>query len=78
MFKGVGNEDLDKFWFVAKAVWEAQGIMDDQMKKATLVSAFQDCALTWYIKYCTDNPMSALADIQTTLNKEFSRPKSEA
>ena len=23
MFKGVGNEYLDQFWFVAKAVWEA-------------------------------------------------------
>ena len=78
VFKGVGNEDLDQFWFVAKAVWEAQGIMDDQMKKATLVSAFQDHALTWYIKYSTDNPTSTLADIQTALNRKFSGPKSQA
>lgn len=33
---------------------------------------------TWYIKYFNDNPNVALAKIQTTLNKEFSRPKSEA
>ena len=33
---------------------------------------------TWYNKYCTDNPMSALVDIQAALNKEFSRTKSEA
>jgi len=38
--------------------------MDDQMKKKTLVIAFQDHTLMWYIKYCTDNPMSALEDIQ--------------
>ncbi len=31
----------------------------------------------WYIKYCTDNPTVALADIQTALNKEFSRPNSK-
>ena len=77
VFKGVGNEDSVQFWFVAKVVCEAQGITDDQIKKATLVSALEDCALTWYIKYCTDNPTYALADIQTTLNNEVSRPKSE-
>lgn len=32
----------------------------------------------WYIKYCTDNLKSALADIQTALNKESSRPMSKA
>ena len=46
VFKGVGNEDLDQFWFVIKAVWEAQGVMDDNIKKATLVNALQDRALT--------------------------------
>lgn len=39
MFKGVGNEDPNQFWFVVKAIWEAKRINDDQMKKATLVSA---------------------------------------
>jgi len=48
------------------------------MKKVTLVSALQDYALTWYITYYMDNLMSTLADIQTVLNKEFIRPKSEA
>ena len=47
------------------------------MKKETLVSSLQDHALMWYIRYCTDNPMSILEDIHTALNKEFSRPKSE-
>jgi len=39
VFKGVGDEDLDQFWFIAKVVWKAQGIMNDQMKKFALVSA---------------------------------------
>jgi len=60
-----------------KTIWEAQGVIDDHMKKMTLVSALQDRTLTWYIKYSNDNPNTGLADIQSALNKEFSRPKSE-
>jgi len=74
----MGNEDPDQFWFIVKVVWEAQGIMDDKMKKAMLVSTLQDRMLMWYIKYFTDNSMSMLVYIQTMLNKEFSRPKFEA
>ena len=77
LFKGLGNEDSDQFWFIVKVVWEAQGITGDHIKKSTLVSALQDCALTWYIKYSNDNPNARLVEIQTVLNKEFSRPKSK-
>ena len=59
-------------------MWEAQGIIDDQMMKETSDTALQESVLTWYIKYCIDNPTIALADIHTSLNKEFSRPTSEA
>lgn len=52
--------------------------MDDQMKKEKLVTTLREHALTLYIKYCTDNLMDSLVDIQTMLNKEFSRPNSEA
>ena len=38
IFRGVGNEDLDQFWFVVRAVWEAQGVTDENIKKATLVN----------------------------------------
>ena len=78
VFKGVGNEGLDQFWFVIKVVWEAQGSMKDNIKKSMLVSALQDRALTWYIKHSNDNPHAGIVDIQIALNKEFSRPKSEA
>jgi len=62
---------------VVKAIWEAQGAMDDSINKATLVSTLQDCALTWYIKHSNDNPNAGIVDIQAVLNKEFRRPKSE-
>lgn len=74
VFKGVGNEDPNQFWFVVKVVWEAQGVIDDNIKKATLVSALQDHALTWYIKYSNDNSNAGIMDIQVVLNRE---PKSE-
>lgn len=77
VFKGVGNEDLDQFWFVVKAVWEAQGVVDDNIKKTILVSALQDHTLTWYIKHYNDHPNVGIADIQVVLNKEFSKPKSK-
>ena len=60
-----------------KAVWEAQGVRDDNIKKATLASALQDRTLTWYIKHSNDNPNAGIADIHAVLNKKISRPKSE-
>ena len=77
MFKALGNEDLDQFWFIVRAVWEAQGVTDDHIKKVTLVSALQDRALTWYIKYSNGNSNAGVTYIQATLNREFSRLKSE-
>ena len=43
-----------------------------------MVTDLQDHALTWYIKYSNDNPNAGVADIQTALNEECSRPKYEA
>ena len=60
-----------------KAIWEAQAVTDDNIKKATMVSALQDRALTWYIKNSNDNPNVGIVDIQAALTMEFSRPKSE-
>lgn len=78
IFKGLGNDDLNRFWFIAKAIWTTQNIIDDHMNKTQLVTALQDCGKTWHIKYCTDNLMDSLADTQTTLNKEFNTPKCES
>lgn len=77
VFKGVENEDPDKFWFVVKVVWEAHKATDDNITKATLVSTLQDRALTWYIKHSSDHLNARIAEIQDVLSKEFSRPKSK-
>ena len=62
---------------MVRAVWEAQGVTYDNIKKATLVSALQDRALTWYIKHSNDHPNAGIMKIQNALNREFSQPKSE-
>ena len=33
-FKGVGDEDMDQFWFVAESVWTAQNVASDVVKRA--------------------------------------------
>ena len=60
-----------------RAVWEVQGVTNDNIKKETLFSTVQDRVLTWYIKYFNDNSNVGVADIQIMLNKEFSRPNLE-
>ena len=67
----MGSEELGRFWFVIKSVWDTQGITNNNIKKATLVSALQDRALTWYMKYSSDHPNEGLVKIQEALNKEF-------
>ena len=64
IFKGVGSKGPKQFWFVAGVVWTTQQIMDDSIKKEKLVTALQDRALTWYIKYCTNNPTATLVETQ--------------
>ena len=78
MFKGLVNEDPNQLWFIVRILWEVQGVTNDHIKKLTLVSALQDRALTWYIKYSNDSLNVRVADIQIVLNREFNRPKSEA
>lgn len=62
-FQGVGSEEPIRFWFLIKSVWDEQGIIDENIKKATLVSALQDHALTRYIKYSTNHPNEGITVI---------------
>ncbi len=78
IFKGIGSEDTKQFWFVGNAVWIVQQITDDNIKKAQLVTSPQDHTLTWYIRYYSNNPLTSLVDTKATLNKEFSKPKSDS
>jgi len=78
IFKGIGSEDTDQFWFVENDVWTTQQITNDNIKKAQLVTSLQDRALTWYINYCVDHPIAMLAKAKDALNKEFSKPNSDS
>ena len=78
VFKGLGTEDPEQFWFVADVVWKAQQITDDDMKKAQLVTVLQDRALSWYIKFCSGKPNATMLETQQALNNEFKKPKSQA
>jgi len=39
LVKGLGNEDSYQFLVLCESCMEAQGVIDDHMKKETLVSA---------------------------------------
>lgn len=51
--------------------------MDNNIKKATLVSMLQDRTLTWYIKHSKNHLNVGIEHIQIALNREFSQLKSE-
>ena len=49
--KGVGDEDMDRSWFVLDLVWIAQNVTNDTVKRAQFSLAFEDRALDWYMRY---------------------------
>ena len=75
--KGVESEDPEQFWFLVTSVWNAHGIMNDNIRKDTLDNALQDWALTWHIKYSSNHPTVGTAEIQTKLKKESRWPNLE-
>lgn len=62
---------------MVRVVWEVKGVMNDNIKKATLVSVFQDHALTWYINHSDDHLTAVIIEIHNVLNREFSWSKLE-
>ena len=51
--------------------------MDQDIRRAQLVTSFRDRALTWFMKF-SSTQNHVLADIKTTMIKEFKKPKSES
>ena len=51
VFKGTGSEDPEQFWFLCEAVWTTKNIMDQDIRRAQLVTSFRDWALTWFMKF---------------------------
>lgn len=78
IFRGLGLEDPEEFWFVADAVWKARKITDKYLKKAQLITMLQERALTWYMKYFVTNQAASLDDIKKALISEFKKPKLES
>ena len=77
VFEGARSKGAEQFWFVVRVVWEAHEVTNDNIKKATLVSALQDRMLKWYKKYSNDHPNAGTVEIRAKLKKEFIRPKLE-
>ena len=46
VFKGTGSKDPEQFWFLCEAVWTTKNIMDQDIRRAQLVTSFRDRDLT--------------------------------
>lgn len=75
-FKGIGNEDIVKFWFFTDAIWRAQHVNIDNVKKVQLATPFKYHALDWYIKYVQENPNDTIDELKYSLKEQFKKPKS--
>ena len=75
-FKGVGDEDMDRFQFVAGLVWTAQNIVSDTVKRAQLSLAFEGRALDWCMRYIGQNVNTTIDEIKAALKQQFKKPKS--
>ena len=51
--------------------------MDQDIRRAQLVTSFRDRSLTWLMKF-SSTQNHVLADIKETMIKEFKKPKSES
>ena len=77
VLKGTGSEDPGQFWFLCEAFWTAKNIMDQNTRRAQLVTSFRDRYLTWFMKFSsTQNYI--LDDIKKSMIKEFKKAKSES
>ena len=68
-FKGAGDEDMDRFWFVAESVWTTQNISSDSVKKAQLSLAFEERALDWYMGYIGRHANATMDEIKMKLKQ---------
>ena len=75
-FKGVGDDDMDRFWFVVDFVWTAKNVTNDMVKRAQLSLAFDERALDWYMRYISQNGNASIQDIKDALKQQFRKPKS--
>ena len=77
-FKGVGDEDMDWFWFVAELVWTAHNVASDVVKRAQISLAFEGTTLDWYMGYVGQHADPSIQEIKNALKQQFWKPKSYA
>lgn len=75
-FKGVGDEDMDRFWFVARLVWTAKNVVKNAVKRAHLSLAFEGRALDWYMGYIDQHANTIIEENKNALKQKFKKPKS--
>lgn len=67
IFRGLGSEDPDQFWFVANALWKERHITKEDVNKAQLIMMLRERALTWYMNYSMTNQVALMDDIKKSL-----------
>ena len=77
VFRGTRSEDPEQFWFLCEVAWTTKNIMDQDIRRAQLVTSFRDRALTWFMKF-SSTQSHALDDIKAAIVKEFKKLKSES
>ena len=55
IFKGLGSEDPDQFWFLAYAIWTIRQITSVDVKNVQLITSLRERVITWYMKYSMTN-----------------------
>ena len=68
-FKGVGDEDMDQFWFVAESVWTMHNVASDAAKRAQLSLAFKGISLDRYMGYIRQHANSTIEEIKNALKQ---------
>lgn len=74
-FKDVGDEDMDRFWFIVGSVWTVQNVVTNSMKRAQLSLDFEGRTLEWYMGYLDQHENVSIEDIKDALKQQFKNPK---
>ena len=70
-FNGIGDEDMDRFWFIAESVWTAQNLASDVVKSAQLSLSFQGRALDWFMGNIVQHVDPSIKEIKDDLKQQF-------
>ena len=70
-FKGVGDEDMDRLWFVVASMLTAQNVNNDAIKRVQLSIAFEGRTLDWFMGYIGQHTNALIQDIKNSLKQKF-------